>query len=103
MSEGFVDKAGDAAAIMAEQLDEKLIAEMAGASWSHDLSFYAADGKIYLSYEESEEGQIFNSEYGSESKPHNSVLRPLLREAEKGVYNMTALAAVEYLFSEGLV
>lgn len=99
----FVDHASGAADILAGYFQKDLQARLGNAGWEHDIDVVAEDGQINIQYKERDSDEIFNSEYGFFKQAPNSVLRGFVKDAQGAVQPFTEAAAVEYIFSQGLV
>jgi hypothetical protein len=99
----FLTRAPHLAARLSEELDADLQDRMADAGWEHTVKLSAKEGLISLSYSSSQETNIFESEYGSENRSPNSVVRPFIDNAQKNIESSIGQEAIDFLFAEGIL
>ena len=99
----FLTRAPGLAERLSEKLNDDLQDRMADAGWEHTVNIKAKDGFIALSYNSSQETNVFESEYGSENRSPNSVIRPFLGAAQKEIESSIGEEAIDFLFAEGIL
>ena len=99
----FLTRAPHLAQRLSEELDADLQDRMADAGWEHTVTLYAKESLIKLSYISSQETNIFESEYGSENRSPNSVVRPFIGDAQKQIETAIGQEAIDFLFAEGIL
>lgn len=103
MTPGFEERARIVAGELAKDLDDELQAAAKSAGWNSSVAIDAKAGVISLSYLQSEESNVFNSEYGREGVSPNSVIRPFMVKAEPAIKNTIGSEALDYLFKQGIL
>jgi hypothetical protein len=99
----FLTRAPRLAQRLSEELNDDLQDRMADAGWDYVVNLKAKEGLITLSYNSSQETNVFESEYGSENKSPNSVIRPFIGDAQKEIESSIGQEAIEFLFAEGIL
>lgn len=99
----FLTRAPGLAERLSEKLHDDLQDRMADAGWDHVVTIKAKEGLISLSYNSFQETNVFESEYGSENKSPNSVIRPFLGAAQKEIESSIGEEAIDFLFAEGIL
>jgi hypothetical protein len=99
----FLTRAPGLAERLSEKLNDDLQDRMADAGWDHVVTIKAKKGLISLSYNSFQETNVFESEYGSENRSPNSVIRPFLGAAQKDIETAIGEEAIDFLFAEGIL
>ena len=99
----FLTRAPGLAERLSEKLDDDIQDRMADAGWEHTVNIKAKEGLISLSYSSFQETNVFESEYGSENKSPNSVIRPFIGKAQKDIETSIGEEAIDFLFAEGIL
>lgn len=103
MTPSFEERARIVAGSLARDLDDELQGAAKSASWDASVSIDAKAGVISLSYLQSDEFNVFNSEYGREGVSPNSVIRPFMVKAEPAIKDAIGAEALDYLFAQGIL
>jgi hypothetical protein len=99
----FLTRAPGLAQRLSEKLNDDLQDRMADAGWTHAVNIKAKEGLISLVYTSSQETNVFESEYGSENRSPNSVIRPFINSSQKEIESAIGQEAIEFLFAEGIL
>jgi len=103
MSTDFASLAPAAAKQAADKLDPKLKQSAMAKGWHHEIDVVAKDGKVMISYQEEQEGDIFDVEYGNKDVSPNSVIRPFISGSQAALADSIAEAAINHLFDTGIL
>lgn len=99
----FEERASVVASELANELDTELQVAIASAGWSNNAHIEASKGVLNLTYIEAHEGNLFESEYGTEGQSPNSVIRPFLANSEQTVKRAMQDEALNFLFLQGIL
>jgi hypothetical protein len=99
----FASSAPDVANALARTLSPELTKKAGSKGWTHDIEVEAEGGTLNIAYDEQNENEIFDAEYGGPDRDPQAVIRPFIRKSQETIKHAIEEAAIGYLFDEGIL